>query len=193
MGELWATVGRSGLLSTSRSLLLSSRCLGTTISSLIMSASLWEDVPFPTLLPPPSIKSPALINAFPAISPADRVPASTKPSTEFHRMFWMKPAILHILDEMLQLTSERLQRTSKIELAMMLRDARLRHTGSTLFPAWDPRYRSHDDVSVARSETWVRRIGGGSCREWNTRLSIFVGAMFECLVGHPVGRWKSTA
>jgi hypothetical protein len=46
-----------------------------------------DDILFPTPRPPFSIKSPALINAFPAYSPAVRVPASTKPSTEFHKMF----------------------------------------------------------------------------------------------------------
>jgi hypothetical protein len=56
-----------------------------------------EYVPLPTLLPPFSIKSPALIKASPAYPPAVRVPASTKPSTLFQMMLETKFMVSGIL------------------------------------------------------------------------------------------------
>jgi hypothetical protein len=56
-----------------------------------------SNLPFPTLLPPFSIMSPTLINAFPPYSPAVFFPASTKPSTEFQIMFEIKLVILQVV------------------------------------------------------------------------------------------------
>lgn len=47
-------------------------------------------IPFPTLRPLPSIKSPAFSKASPAYPPAVRVPASTNPSTLFQMMLETK-------------------------------------------------------------------------------------------------------